>query len=105
MIYIEARTTWLPSGAGGRARPVAPLGGRYRPHVRVDSIAELLGVSFLAGPALIYPGDTVTVHMRCLYHPAIDYSDLDEGVQFSIVEGPRVVAIGEVLKVYVGPGR
>src|SRR4051794_38381507 len=102
MIYIEALTTWLLSDAGGRASAVAPLEGRYRPHVRVCSISELLGVSFVGGPALIYPGDTVTVHLRCLYHPAVDYSDLDEGVQFSIVEGPRVVAIGEVLRVYVG---
>lgn len=98
MIHIEAMTTWLTADVGGRANPISLAGGGYAPHVVVIGELELLGVVVEDGPEVIHPGQTVVVQIRGLYHPLVDYGKLQQHAQFLIREGPRVVAVGKVIR-------
>jgi translation elongation factor EF-Tu-like GTPase len=95
MIYIETNTTWLTADVGGRANPTA-VG--YRPHIIVVGDMEMLGVIVVAGPETINPGETATIQLACVYYPRVDYGKLQQGTQFLIVEGRRVVAVGKVMR-------
>ena len=57
MNFVEALVTFLPTAAGGRARPIAPREGSYRPHARVAPGEPLLRIRFIEGPPQIAPGE------------------------------------------------
>ncbi len=94
----EATILMLDAASGGRTAPVAGCGCHYRPHVRVGSEGQHLGVCFLDGPELIAPGTTAIVKMVLVYHPEVDYSALVAGAHFLILEGPHVVETGTVIR-------
>ena len=100
---IEARVSLLPPDVGGRIDGLRASDGAYRPHVIVAGTADYLGVAFLV-PETIEPGHTASVTLACLYRPDVDYRALQENVQFIVVEGRRIVAVGRVLRV-LGDGR
>lgn len=95
MRIVPALITLHPTVIGGRKGP-AGLDGQYRPHLQVGQ-GELLGVEFAGlGQHEVRPGESASVVLRLLYD-TVDYSALTPGARFSIMEGQRVVGIGEVL--------
>lgn len=67
----------------------------YRPHFVASGDTEMLGVEFLESGLAKFNefGEAV---VKLLYNK-VDYSKLEKGVTFNIVEGPRVVGEGSVL--------
>ncbi len=100
MRTIEALLLLHLPGEGGRSL-LAPETGLYRPHLRVGSEGEYLGVQLIKGPQMIRPGDSARVHFRCVY-PGVDYSPLKPGARFEMVEGRQVVGVGSVVAVSAG---
>ena len=70
--------------------------GRYMPHVRVGPFGEYLGVAFLEGPEWILPGTEVEETLELMYIDGVDYSELQPGVHFDVLEGATIVADGVV---------
>lgn len=93
--YIRARLRLFEgnspkSGGGGPAF--------YMPHARVGPHGEYLGVAFIDGPAWIEPGSEIELTLALMYtDTGVDYSPLQPGVHFDILEGRKVVADGVVL--------
>lgn len=84
---------------GGRKSPVDLNSHQYRPHFRLLEDDELLGVEFIQGShAPVQPGESACAIVRLLYYPEVNYSKLIEGTEFNIVEGPRVVGHGKVIR-------
>lgn len=101
--WAEVLFELLPTGKGGRQVPLDLCNnspGQYRPHVRViDGSGELLGVAFMDGPDdPVLPGQKTQSTIKSLYEPGISYSDLVEGAQFEILEGPQLVGVGTVTR-------
>lgn len=97
---FTATITALGTTVGGRASPIFPQGGMYRPHAIVSGTTDLLGIVFLNGPHHIAAGETAEVEFQALYHPNVDYRNLTVGAQFTIVEGVRIVAVGKINTAY-----
>jgi hypothetical protein len=88
----------MPTSAGGRRTPVflRPRdGARYMPHLRVGG-AEHLGVMFVDGPPVTTPGEEAVATAGLMYE--VDYSALQPGAEFEVLEGLRRVASGRVLR-------
>lgn len=102
---IDAHIRLLPPSEGRRT-PIFPCTkGRhaYRPHFRVDA-GEPLGVTFINGPEILAPGQEADVTVALVYwDTAADYSALQPGVSFEVLEGTRRVGTGSVLRRYRGP--
>src|SRR6186713_3153597 len=101
--WAEVEIELLPFEEGGRSLPLTLCNdnpGQYRPHLRVvDGSGSLLGVAFMDGPdEPVSPGTTVHATIKALYEPEVSYAQLKEGVQFEILEGPRVVGHGRILR-------
>lgn len=101
--FAEVLIEFLPTEKGGRRTPVwlsadAPV--RYRPHFRVrEGSGEMLGVEFVDGPdAQVFPGQRTYATVRFMYEPAVSYDSLKVGAEFNVLEGPRIVAIGQVTR-------
>jgi len=89
----------LATSAGGRQCPADLSTGIYRPHLRVGR-GEMLGVKFVSGPSKpVAPGETAKATALFLFESGVSYDDLAESATFEIVEGPRVVGHGRVVKV------
>jgi hypothetical protein len=83
----------LAPAKGGRvAAPFAD--GRYRPHLRVGPDGEYLGVVFVGGGELPL-GSECAATIELVYE-GVDYTALRPGVEFSVLEGARVVGSGVV---------
>jgi hypothetical protein len=68
----------------------------YMPHFRVGD-GEMLGVGFIAiGP--IASDGSLRATVRLMYWPQVNYDALQSGASFNVLEGPRVVGHGRVLK-------
>lgn len=101
--WAEVKIELLPAEAGGRNLPVALSNdrpGEYRPHLRVlGGSGDILGVAFMDGPDdPVCPGDKVYATVRFLYELGVSYAELVEGARFEILEGPRVIGYGEVIR-------
>ncbi len=79
----------------GRRSPIAPRWGSYRPHVVPEGSDSMLGIQFVDGPESIAPGESGEIVFECIYD--ISYDELQPGVRFAIVEGPKRVGVGTVL--------
>lgn len=79
---------------GGRH---APFTEGYRPHFIVGD-GQWLGVVATYCPRPVAPGEEADVEFALMYHPNVDYSELNVGVEFEMQEGSRVVATGRVLR-------
>ena len=92
---IHTEISFLPTTEGGRRWGV-DLTGQYMPHLRVDG-GDLLGVALRSDTiSRIEPGESGTVTMDLPYN--IDYSALDAGTHFEILEGNTRVGTGVVLR-------
>ena len=87
---------FVPPTQGGRVPPAAFSGGLYRPHFRVGSAGEYLGVVFLQGPQNATADAEFDATVALIYD--VDYSPLQPGAEFEVLEGPRVVATGRVVR-------
>jgi hypothetical protein len=112
---VECSVTFLTPEDGGRAVPWGPgalSGNRYRPHIvigdpnqrqaildeRGRSAEESVGVAFHDGPALPEPGKEMKVVLTLMYFPHPMYDKLIRGATFTLREGSKVVAHGEICR-------
>ena len=85
MKSLPARIALATTEAGGRQGPINLRSG-YQPHLRVRD-GDLLGVEFHLGvERWLNPGESADVELKLLYD--VDYSALEPGVSFAILEGP-----------------
>ena len=103
--YADVKIEWVAADKGGRQLPVVLQtheGRGYRPHFRVGTSGEYLGVQFTSGdPPTGQPGCEGLATVELLYAPlGVDYSLLIPGARFDVVEGRRVVAYGEIIRRY-----
>jgi hypothetical protein len=84
--------------AGGRPRPPWLNGHRYSPHFRVNNRPELLGVEFVSGQDQPEFNAQSKAVVRFLYEPNVSYEALAVGTEFEIVEGPKVVGRGKIIR-------
>ena len=96
--FIDALVVFIPETIKGRRILPMLYTGEYRPHVRVNGEGELIGIAFTRGPVEVSYSELIHVQLTALYHPEVDYSSLQVGTQFTVVEGYRIVAIGQVVK-------
>ena len=96
MLGAVVRLMFVQPSDGGRVPPTRFDGGLYRPHFRVGANGEYLGVAFVAGPAKATAGKDFEATVALIYD-GVDYSGLQAGVQFAVLEGPRTVATGTVV--------
>ena len=94
MNFVEALVAFLPTDAGGRARPVAPREGSYRPHARAAAGEPLLRVRFIEGPPQIAPGEDGRVVVEIENDVA-----LAAGCELDVVEFDRVVGVLSVTRI------
>lgn len=96
MTFLEALVTFLPTDAGGRALPIAPREGSYRPHARLAADGRLLRIRFIEGPPLIAPGQEAMVVVEL-------ESDvkLAGGSELDVLEHERVVGLMTVTRVWL----
>ena len=99
--YAEVTIRWLPAAESGRHSPVhtrAAGGMSYKPHFRIGTAGEYLGVAFLDGePPVVAPGATGVATVALIYAGAgVDYGALVPGATFEVLEGARVVGQGTV---------
>lgn len=95
--YIDVEVRFLPTASGGRSAPVSLAGSgtsRYMPHLRVGPSGDELGVAFVEGPSITYPGETARGTAALLYE--VDYAALRPGAEFAVLEG-RCVGTGTVV--------
>jgi translation elongation factor EF-Tu-like GTPase len=83
---------------GKRIYPIDPNSKSYRPHFKVGSEEELLGVQFESGPSVIELGERTNVVVKLLYHPHVSYDKLQAGQTFYILEGSNKIGEGRVLR-------
>ena len=97
MVGAVIRIKFLSASDGGRVRAPALIGGWYRPHFRVGIAGEYLGVAFVGGPpGEVKPDIEFEATVALIYD--VDYSALAPGAQFDVLEGPRTIATGVVLR-------
>ena len=90
----EVTLRFLPPSRGGRVATPGFQGAWYRPHLRVGATGEYLGVVFLIGPEQVPPDTEIEATVALIYD--VDYSPLQPGIEFEVLEGPRLVATGRV---------
>ena len=89
---------------------VAKLGKRtgtmtYFPHFRIGPDGEYLGVAFIDGPEWIEPATKVEEIVALIYaETGVDYSALQPGASFDVVEGKHAIGRGRVLRRWAEPG-
>jgi len=100
--YIALHLRVLAPSESGRQTPFAGRPHRnafYMPHLRVSTESEYLGVAFVDGPEWIHPGDEVDATVALIYSDTgVDYSPLVAGASIEVMEGPHVVARGQILR-------
>jgi hypothetical protein len=111
LAMLEAEIIFHTADEGGRQLlPTGVLTGlRYRPHIVLGDVSqrglvdrdvaaqeEYVGVAFVAGPDQVKPGEPCTVRMTLIYWPNYDYPTVKPGETFTLREGARVVAHGQL---------
>ena len=101
--WAEVEIELLTSEQGGRHADLDLCNdrpGQYRPHFRViGGSGQYLGVAFMDGPdEPIPPGGKTFATVKFLYSELVSYDELVEGAQFEILEGPRVVGLGRIIR-------
>ena len=92
----DVKLKFISPAGGGRNPPPRLDGALYRPHFRVSATGEYLGVAFLLGPEDAAPETEIEATVALVYE--VDYSALQPGVEFEVLEGPRRVATGRVTR-------
>lgn len=102
-VRIKARIRFLSAEEGGRSSPLKG-GGSYRPNHNFfgpDDRDMCMGSIELADGEEVFPGDTLQKEITLLIFPAIE-PEIQEGREWRIQEGGKLVAMGTILKV-LGP--
>ncbi len=106
---VEAVVTFLSRDEGGRQSP-AFASTQYRPHLVIGDPGQrdtpidengypredYLGVAFEGSGKPMEAGVPQKIRLVLMYHPHVDYSALEAGTTFTIREGHRVVAFGQI---------
>jgi hypothetical protein len=92
--FLEAIVLLLPPEAGGRARPIAPREGSYRPLLRTSK--DHVRVRFIEGPPTIEPGQAG----RVVVELEASLGDVPPGSDLEIVEQDRVVGVLTVTRLW-----
>jgi hypothetical protein len=95
---ITCSITFFSKDRGGRQRLPNLSTVEYRPHLRVAGASQLLGV-VVAGTASPAPEVPIGVQVVPLYPDHVDYSSLQGGQRFEVVEGIHTVGEGVVISV------
>lgn len=107
---VRVRLTLLTKEEGGRGASVHDQSG-YRPHIVIgdrrqggpligehgEGTENYLGVCFLGAGRVLELGHQYEVDLALLYYPHVNYDAVVKGAAFTVREGHRVVAFGEVL--------
>jgi len=98
--YIKVWIQLLPFDEGGRRTPLdlsSEWPVAYRPQFRVrGGNGRLIDVEFVAGPSEpVTPGAGAHATIR-LANPGRLQSELVAGVEFDVLEGPRLIGFGHV---------
>jgi translation elongation factor EF-Tu-like GTPase len=99
-IRVEARIHFLSDEAGGRTTSLRG-GGSYCPNHNFfgpDSRDMCIGFIDLAEGEHVAPGDTIYKTITLLGSPSLK-PELKEGREWRIQEGPKLVAIGIILRI------
>ena len=72
--------------------------GKYSPHIVVKGTEEQLGINFIDGEDVIFD-QPIRANALPLYE-TIDYSDLQAGIEFLIMDGGNVVGEGIVKEIF-----
>jgi hypothetical protein len=111
LAMLEAEIIFHTAAEGGRQLlPRGVLNGRqYRPHIVLGDVGqrglvdrglaaqeEYVGVAFVAGPDEVTAGEPCTVRMTLVYWPNCEYSSVKPGATFTLREGARIVAHGQL---------
>ena len=72
--------------------------GKYCPHLVIKGSDQLLGVNFIDGEAVIF--DKLIRANALPVNEDIDYSALQSGTEFFIMEGGNIVGEGIVKKIF-----
>ncbi len=106
---VKATLTVLSESEGGRCSPILdhPL---YRPHIVIGDPQQrtaivgpdgkgtenYLGINFFGDGRPLMPGREHKVGFALVYYPKVDYSEAVKGATFTVREGSRVVAFGQI---------
>jgi len=98
--YIKVWIQLLPFEEGGRRTPLdlsSEWPVAYRPQLRIrGGHGRLIDVEFVAGPSdPVTPGAGAHATIR-LANPGRSQSELVAGVEFDMLEGPRLIGYGHV---------
>ena len=74
------------------------INGKYSPHIVVKDTEEHLEVNFIDGEAVIFD-QPIRANALPLYETA-DYSALQAGTEFLIIEGSNIVGEGIVKEIF-----
>ena len=72
--------------------------GKYCPHLVIKDSEQLLGVNFIDGEDVIFDKQ-IRANALSLYETA-DYSALQEGTEFLVMEGGNIVGEGIVKEIF-----
>ncbi|GCL69346.1 hypothetical protein PAGU1579_11150 [Veillonella tobetsuensis] len=72
--------------------------GKYCPHVVIKGAEQLLGVNFIDGEDVIF-NRPIRANALPLYE-TVDYSTLQAGTEFFIMEGGNIVGEGIVKEIF-----
>ena len=90
---LEVELRFLPTDEGGRMGPVV---SGYRPDHDFGLLGSLVCAAHeYIGADSVSPGESVRAHLH-LANPQFLMARLHEGLQFTVQEGARIVALGTV---------
>lgn len=72
--------------------------GKYYPHLVIKGSEQLLGVNFIDGEGVIFD-QPIRANALPLYE-TVEYSDLQAGTEFLLMEGDNVVGEGIVNEIF-----
>ena len=81
-----------------RKTPPNLTNGKYNPHLVIKGSEQLLGVNFIDGEDVIF---NKKIRANALpLHETIDYSALQAGTEFFVMEGGNIVGEGIVKEIF-----
>ena len=90
-IMISVSVTFLK---GVRKLPPCLTTGNYSPHLKIDTDDEYLGVTFKSDVDCRFD-EAISVNVIPMYE-GVDYSKLEVGKKFFVMEGDKIVGSGIV---------
>lgn len=95
--HFEGVVVLVPTECGGRSRGVhTGYRGQFHLHGDLQDLADVLW-TFLPGERELVPGETSCCLIE-FFRPELHTHRIEEGDQFEIREGRRVVGVGRIVK-------